>query len=53
MYVKKTIIAYLDGEYLTDVVEAALDNNIMVEEMKKRLIKENKGHTVTFQVEEA
>ena len=52
MFKKKTVIAYLDGEYLIDVVEAALDNNMMHNDMKKLLVKENPNHEVTFKVEE-
>ena len=33
---------------LVDVVQAALDNNMMVDDMKKLLVKENPGHEVTF-----
>lgn len=47
---RKTIYAYLDGKKLVDVVKAALDNNMMVADMKKLLIKENPGHEVTFKV---
>jgi len=47
---RKTVWAYLDGKKLVDVVQAALDNNIMVDDMKKRLIKENQGHEITFKV---
>ena len=47
---KKTVWAYLDGKKLVDVVQAALDNNMMVDEMKKLLIRENPGHEVTFKV---
>lgn len=47
---KKTVWAYLDGKKLVDVVQAALDNNMMVAEMKKLLIRENPGHEVTFKV---
>lgn len=46
----KTVWAYLDGKKLCDVVEAALDNNMGVDEMKKLLIQENPGHEVTFKV---
>lgn len=49
---RKTIWAYLDGEKLVDVVQAALDNNMMVDDLKKRLVEENPGHTVTFKCEE-
>ena len=49
---RKTIWAYLDGEKLVDVVQAALDNYMMVDDLKKKLIQENPGHTVTFKCEE-
>ena len=45
---RKTVWAYLDGKKLVDVVHAALDNNMMVDDMKKLLVKENPGHEVTF-----
>ena len=45
---RKTVWAYLDGKKLVDVVQAALDNNMMVDDMKKLLVKENPGHEVTF-----
>lgn len=48
---RKTIWAYLDGKKLVDVVQAALDNNVMVDKMKKILIDENHGHKVTFKIE--
>lgn len=48
---RKTIWAYLDGKKLVDVVQAALDNHMMVEDMKQMLIQENPGHEVTFKVE--
>lgn len=47
---KKTVWAYLDGKKLVDVVQAALDNNMMVEDLKQQLIRENPGHTVSFKV---
>lgn len=47
---RKTVWAYLDGKKLVDVVQAALDNNMMVEDMKQQLIRENPGHTVSFKV---
>ena len=49
---RKTIWAYLDGEKLVDVVQAALDNQMTVSDMKKLLIRENPGHEVTFKTEE-
>lgn len=48
---RKTVWAYLDGKKLVDVVQAALDNNMMVDDLKAVLIKENPGHTVTFKCE--
>ena len=51
MYKKKHIWAYLDGEKLVEVIQAALDNNMMVADLKKKLVAENPGHEVTFKVE--
>lgn len=48
---RKTVWAYLDGKKLVDVVKAALDNNMMVEDMKQVLINENPGHEVTFKIQ--
>lgn len=48
---KTTVWAYLDGKKLVDVVQAALDNNMMVDDMKALLIRENPGHEVTFRVQ--
>ena len=50
---RKTVWAYLDGKKLVDVVQAALDNNMMVDDMKATLIRENPGHEVTFKVQSA
>lgn len=47
----KTIWVYIDGKKLVDVVQASLENNMMVNDMKKLLIKENPGHEITFKVE--
>ena len=47
---RKEIWAYLDGKKLVEVVQAALDKNMMVADMKKLLIRENPGHEVTFEV---
>ncbi|WP_425755102.1 hypothetical protein ACPW7J_09530 [Ihubacter sp. rT4E-8] len=47
----KTVWAYLDGKKLVDVVQAALDNNMSVDNVKQLLIKENPNHKVTFKVE--
>lgn len=46
---KRTEIwAYLDGKKLVEVIQAALDNNMLVDDLKQKLIEENKGHSVTF-----
>ena len=48
---RTTVRAYLDGVKLVDVVQAALDNNMMVDDVKALLMAENPGHEVTFKVE--
>lgn len=48
---KKKIWAYLAGKKLVEVIQASLDNNMMVDEMKELLIRENPEHEVTFKVE--
>ena len=48
---RKTVWAYLDGKKLVDVVQATLDNNMMVDDMKALLIRENPGHDVTFKLQ--
>ena len=48
---KRTYIwAYLAGKELIEVIQAALDNNMMVDDMKRLLVAENSGHDVTFKV---
>lgn len=47
---RTTVWAFIDGKKLVDVVQAALDNNMMVEELKKKLIEENPEHEITFKV---
>lgn len=42
--------AYLDGKKLVEVIQAALDNNMMVDDLKQKLIDENPGYEVTFKV---
>lgn len=42
----------MDGKKLIDVVQAALDNNMMVDDLKEVLIKENPGHKITFKYEQ-
>lgn len=48
---RKTVWAYLDRKKLVDVVQAALDNNMTVADLKEKLVKENPGHEVTFKVQ--
>lgn len=48
---RTTVWAYLDGKKLVDVVQAALDNNMMVDDVKALLVKENPGRKVTFKVQ--
>ena len=45
---RKYIWAYLDGKKLVEVIQAALDNNMMVDDLKQKLIDENPGHEITF-----
>lgn len=47
---RKVIWAYLDGRKLIEVIQAALDNNMNVDDMKQLLIRENPGHDITFKV---
>lgn len=48
---KRTYIwAFLDGKPLVEVIQAALDNNMMVDDLKRKLVDENPGHVVTFKV---
>lgn len=47
---RRTIWAYLDGKKLVDVVQAALDNDMTVADMKAELILANPDHKVTFKV---
>jgi hypothetical protein len=47
---RKKIWAYLDGKKSVEVIQAALDNNMTVSDMKALLVKENPGHEVTFKV---
>lgn len=49
-YRRKKIWAYVDGKKLVEVIQAALDNNMLVDDLKERLIEENPGHEVTFKV---
>lgn len=49
-YKRSYIWAYLDGKKLVEVIQAALDNNMMVSDLKKKLIDENPGHEVTFKI---
>jgi hypothetical protein len=47
---RKYIWAYLDGEKLVEVIQAALDSNKSVDDVKKLLVAENPGHNVSFKV---
>ena len=47
---RKYIWAYLDGKRLVEVIQAALDANKSVDEIKKLLVAENPGHEITFKV---
>ena len=49
-YKRAYIWAYLDGKKLVEVIQAALDNNMMVSDLKQKLIDENTGHEITFKV---
>jgi hypothetical protein len=49
-YKRKYIWAFLDGEPFVEVIQAALDNNLMVSELKEKLIKENPNHKVDFRI---
>ena len=46
----KKIWAYLNGKKLVEVVQAALDNNMTVKDMKQLLIDENPNDTIIFKV---
>ena len=48
---RKKIWAYLDGKKLVEVIPVALDNNMLVDDLKKKLIEENPGHEITFKVQ--
>lgn len=49
MAYKRTYIwAYIDGKKLVEVIQASLDNNMMVADLKQKLIDENPGHEITF-----
>ena len=47
---RKYIWAYIDGIKHVEVIQAALDNNMMVNDMKKKLVEENPDHEVTFKI---
>lgn len=47
---RKYIWAYLDGKKLVEVIQAAVDNNMTVSDMKELLVRKNPGHEVTFKV---
>ena len=47
---RKYIWAYLDGLKFVEVIQAALDNNMTVNDLKKQLVEENPNNEVTFKV---
>lgn len=47
---RKHIWCYVDGKKHVEVIQAALDNNMGVDELKKVLIKENQNSEVDFKV---
>lgn len=47
---RKKIWALIDGKKLVEVIQAALDYNMTVSDMKKLLVAENPGHEITFKV---
>lgn len=47
---RKKIWAFIDGKKLVEVIQAALDDNMTVSDMKKLLVAENPGHEITFKV---
>jgi hypothetical protein len=49
-HTKTYLWAYLDGKKLVEVIQAALDNSMTVDDLKKLLIAENPGHEVTFKI---
>lgn len=49
-HMRTYIWAYLDGKKLVEVIQAALDNKMMVADLKQKLINENPSHEVTFKV---
>ena len=48
---RKKINAYLDGKMLVEVIQASLDNNMTVAELKKKIREENLGRKVEFKIE--
>ena len=48
---RTTVWAYLDGKKLEDVVQAALEHNMKVDDMKVMRVRENPGHEVNFKTE--
>jgi hypothetical protein len=47
---RKYIWAYLDGEKLVEVIQAALNSNKSIDDVKKLLVAENTGHSVGFKI---
>ena len=51
MKCRKYIWCYVDGKKTVEVIQAALDNNMMVADMKKKLVSENPGCKVEFKIQ--
>ena len=47
---KKTIWAYIDGKKYVNVVQVALDNNMMVDDMKKKIVAQNPNNEIIFKI---
>jgi len=42
--------AYPDCKKLVEIIQAVLDSNMMVDDLKQKIIAENLGHSVEFKV---
>ena len=48
---RKTVYAYINGERMWDVLQLALEHNIFLDDMKERILIENRDFHVEFRVE--
>lgn len=48
---RKTVYAYINGERMWDVLQLALEHNIFLDDMKERILIENRDSHVEFRVE--